>query len=154
MGNPYSSQDNKNTQKRKLPEFINLEKETPLQQKAFPPLSFSKESLPKIPLPFPYRVLCLLGSVIAAFWTLGGLVIQTIFALGYALTLFQSKFMKILVLDCWERVCKGTVVSLSLLFAFFSPQFALIVFLSYFTLKGSTWQEDFLGKILRKYLQK
>lgn len=147
--NQISKGQDEGKQKRKLPEFIDLEKERFHKEKA--PFEKTIISPPPFHLPFGYRILCLFASIIVAFWTFGGLIIQLIFTLGYLLTFLQSKFMRMMVFDCWGRVCKGTVVTLSLLIAVFSPQFALVVILSYFTLKENRSQTGIVEKMLHKH---
>ena len=71
---------------RKLPEFIDLEKgEEP------PPIQKVHEKIPhpaSFKSPWYMRIVCLLGSVLGAFYILGAVIIYSLFFLLCCVTLF------------------------------------------------------------------
>ena len=142
---------NEDKKKQKMPEFIDLEEEGLEEEEYLFQEQKPLVSPPELHLPLPYRILFLLGGLFGALYTIGGLLIQCTFVTVHVLTFFRSKTVKMLVYDCWDRVCKGAVVTLSLFVAVFTPQFALIVFLSYFMMQDTSWQQGILGRALHKH---
>ena len=127
------------------PEFVE-EEETPSFEMPSPEM-FSKEDFP--PIPWRVRLISFTIGIVALFWTFGAAVMFCLTIAACAITLFQVEIINRLAAEFWQSVRTGSVVTLALFVALFSPYLGLTALFAYFLIGEAEGRQGMIAKFLR-----
>jgi len=148
-----SSSSDEDTAKRRMPEFIDLEGKKIPRETFFEHGPFRMEDDLVRQAPFHLRLICLLCSVVSILWTIGGILVTIATAVIAALFLFQSKYLQELLSYYWRCVKRGTVISIGLILAVFSPYLGLTMVFTYFILIQQPMDEGIMLRIMQTFFK-